>query len=157
MYGKIYTHREKLSNTTSSRRHCFGSCRTEYVGNGNQIFWILSKIYYLYKHFELKVILLTKYQFEDKTSLAQNWAALFVCWCYWWRVRPHSAYADPFWLICGGSICIKKFFSIQDGITLSRKWVSGHQSVLHIKVSLLQRENIKKLKNCSVYGCYFRQ
>ena len=23
-------------------------------------------------------------------------------------LRPNSAYADPFWLICGGSICIKK-------------------------------------------------
>ena len=31
------THRQKLSNTTFFRRHCFGSCRTEYVGNGNQI------------------------------------------------------------------------------------------------------------------------
>ena len=36
-----YTHRQKLSNTTFFRRHCFGSCRTEYVGNGNQIFGIL--------------------------------------------------------------------------------------------------------------------
>ena len=25
-------------------------------------------------------------------------------------LRPDSAYADPFWLICGGSICIKKTF-----------------------------------------------
>ena len=25
-------------------------------------------------------------------------------------LRPNSAYADPFWLICGGSICIKKTF-----------------------------------------------
>ena len=36
------------------------------------------------------------------------------------------------------------FFSIQDGITLSRKSIPGHKSVLHIKVSLLQRENILK-------------
>ena len=34
----IYTHRQKLSNTTIFRRHCFGRCRMEYVGNGNQIF-----------------------------------------------------------------------------------------------------------------------
>ena len=40
----IYTHRQKLSNTTFFRRHCFGSCRTEYVGNGNQIFLILLQI-----------------------------------------------------------------------------------------------------------------
>ena len=60
-------------------------------------------------------------------------------------LRPNSAYADPFWLICGGSICIKKNpFFIQDVITLNRKWVPGHKSVLHVKVSLLQRENIKK-------------
>ena len=57
--------------------------------------------------------------------------------------RPNSAYADPFWLICGGSICTKRPFSIQDGISLSRKWIPGHKSVLHIKVSLLQRENSK--------------
>ena len=58
-------------------------------------------------------------------------------------LRPNSAYADPFWLIYRGSICIKKtFFSIQDGITLNRKWIPGHESVLHIKISLLQRENI---------------
>ena len=25
-------------------------------------------------------------------------------------LRPNSAYEDPFWLICGGSICIKKTF-----------------------------------------------
>ena len=63
-------------------------------------------------------------------------------------LRPNSAYADPFWLICGGSICVKKtFFSIQDGITLSRKSIPGHKSVLHIKFSLVQRENIKKSKN----------
>ena len=72
-------------------------------------------------------------------------------------LRPNSAYADPFWLICSGSICIKKYlFSIQDGITLSRKWISRHKSDLHIKVSLLQRENIEKSKNRSAYGCYFR-
>ena len=35
---RIYTHRQKLSNTTFFRRPCFGSCRTEYVGDGNQIF-----------------------------------------------------------------------------------------------------------------------
>ena len=71
---------------------------------------------------------------------------------------PNSAYADSFWLICGGSICIKKdLFSIQDGITLGRKSILGHKSVLHIKVSLVQRENIKKSKNRSAYGCYFRK
>ena len=32
------THIQKLSNTTFFRRHCFGSCRTEYTGNGNKIF-----------------------------------------------------------------------------------------------------------------------
>ena len=59
-------------------------------------------------------------------------------------LRPNLAYTDPFWLICGGSICIKKtFFTIQDGITLSRKSIPEHKSVLHIKVSLVQRENIK--------------
>ena len=25
-------------------------------------------------------------------------------------LRPNSAYADPFWLICGGSICVEKTF-----------------------------------------------
>ena len=61
-------------------------------------------------------------------------------------LRPNSAYADPFCLICGCSICIKKtYFFIQDGVTLSPKSMYGHKSVLHIKVSLLQRENIKKL------------
>ena len=31
-------------------------------------------------------------------------------------LRPNSAYADPFWLICGGSICIKKtFFPFRTG------------------------------------------
>ena len=30
-------------------------------------------------------------------------------------LRPNSAYADPFWLKCGGSICIKKtLFSAQE-------------------------------------------
>ena len=73
-------------------------------------------------------------------------------------LRPNSAYADPFWLICGCSICIKKtFVSIQDGITFSRKWIPGHISVLHVKVSLLQRENIKKSKIRSAYECYFRK
>ena len=43
-------------------------------------------------------------------------------------------------------------FSIQDGINFSRKWIPRHISVLHIKVSLLQRENIR-----AEYGCYFRQ
>ena len=42
-------------------------------------------------------------------------------------LRPNSAYANPFWFICRGSICIKNtFYSIQDGITLSRKWIPGH-------------------------------
>ena len=59
-------------------------------------------------------------------------------------LRPNSDYADPFLLICGGSICKKYLFFIQDGITLSRKSIPGHKSVQHIKVSLLQRENIKK-------------
>ena len=73
-------------------------------------------------------------------------------------LRPNSAYADPFWLIWCGSICIKKnLFSIQDGITLSRNWIPGHKLVLHIKVSLLQRENIKKSKNRSAKGWYFQK
>ena len=57
----VYTHRQKLSNTTFFRRPYFGSCRTEYVGNGNQIFWIFCKLYYFYEHLELKMILSTKY------------------------------------------------------------------------------------------------
>ena len=32
-----YAHRQKLCNITFFRRHCYGSCRTEYVGNGNKI------------------------------------------------------------------------------------------------------------------------
>ena len=32
-------------------------------------------------------------------------------------------------------------------LCFSRKWILGHKSALHIKVSLLQRENIKKVKN----------
>ena len=59
-------------------------------------------------------------------------------------LRPNSAYADPFWLTCGCSICIKRPFSIQDGITFCRKWIPGHKWVMHIKVSLLQCENTKK-------------
>ena len=59
--GYIYTHRQKLSNTTFFRRHCFGSCKTEYVGNGNQIFWILFQILLLFEHLEVKMILSTKY------------------------------------------------------------------------------------------------
>ena len=38
----------------------------------------------------------------------------------------------------------KDLIFIQGGITLSRKWIPGYISVLHIKVSLLQRENTKK-------------
>ena len=72
-------------------------------------------------------------------------------------LRPNSAYADPFWLICGGSICIIKTFFHSGRDNLSRKWIPGHKSVLHIKVSLLQSENIKKSKNQSAYGCYFRK
>ena len=45
----------------------------------------------------------------------------------------------------------------QGGITLSRKWIPEYTSVLHIKVSVLQRENTKKSRNRSVYGCYFRK
>ena len=37
----------------------------------------------------------------------------------------------------------KDIIFIQGGITLSRKWIPGCISVLHIKVSLLQRENTK--------------
>ena len=39
--GALYTHRQKLSNTTFFRRHCFWCCRTKYLGNWNQIFLIL--------------------------------------------------------------------------------------------------------------------
>ena len=56
-------------------------------------------------------------------------------------LRPNSAYADPFWLICGGSICIKyTFFPFRTGKLL----VAGYKSVLNIKGFLLQRENVKK-------------
>ena len=61
-------------------------------------------------------------------------------------LRPNSAYADPLWWISGWSICIKNFIFIQGGITLSRKWIPGYISVLHIKVSLLQCENTKKIE-----------
>ena len=37
----IYTHRQKLSNTTFFGDTVLEVGRTEYVGNGNQIFWIL--------------------------------------------------------------------------------------------------------------------
>ena len=57
-------------------------------------------------------------------------------------LRPNSAYTDPFWWISGWRICLKKdLIFIQGGITLSRKWIPGYSSILHIKVSLLQREN----------------
>ena len=236
-FGRWYTsyfksiHRQKLSNTTFFRRHCFGSCRTEYAGNGNQIFWFFFfwyKFYYFDEHFELKMILWTKYLDNSRPCTKQmkndtekpwkKFAAdvskiifnltfnsmesyhpehLLVYYKFLknlnlWRMyltsgmgllqdppfyciqsknfcsidnsirrllllkivlhtlftdalyglRPNSAYADPFWLICGGSICIKRPFSIQDGITLSRKSIPGHKSVLHIKVSLVERENI---------------
>ena len=57
-------------------------------------------------------------------------------------LRPNLAYADPFWWISGWSICIKKpyFHSERNNFP---KWLPGYISVLHIKVSLLQRENIK--------------
>ena len=58
-------------------------------------------------------------------------------------LRPNLAYTDPFWLICGCSICIKNFFFHSGRITFSRKWIPGHKSILHIKVSLLQRKNKK--------------
>ena len=62
-------------------------------------------------------------------------------------LRPNSAYADTLWWISGWSICIKKtLIFIQGGITLSWKWIPGYIAVLHIKVSLLQRENTKKIK-----------
>ena len=51
----------------------------------------------------------------------------------------------------------KEHFAIQEGLSFSRKWIPGHKSILHIKVSLLQRETIKKSKNRSVNGCYFRK
>ena len=35
-------------------------------------------------------------------------------------------------------------FAKKGGIGLSRKWIPGYTSVLHIKVSLLQRENTKQ-------------
>ena len=38
----------------------------------------------------------------------------------------------------------KYLIFIQGGITLSREWIPGYTSVLHIKVSVLQRENTKK-------------
>ena len=61
-------------------------------------------------------------------------------------LRPNSAYTDPFWWISCGRICLKNLIFIQGGITLSRKWIPGYLSILHIKVSLLQRENTKKIE-----------
>ena len=62
-------------------------------------------------------------------------------------LRPNSSYADPLWWISRWSICKKKdIIFIQGGITLSRKWIPWYISVLHIKVSLLQRENTKKIE-----------
>ena len=43
----------------------------------------------------------------------------------------------------------KDLIFIQGGITLSRKCIPGYRSVLHIKVSLLQRENTKNSRNRS--------
>ena len=43
-YINVYNIHTDKSYTTFFRRHCFGSCRTEYVGNGNHIFWILLQI-----------------------------------------------------------------------------------------------------------------
>ena len=40
----------------------------------------------------------------------------------------------------------KDHIFIQGGITLSLKWIPGYLSVLHIKVSLLQRKNTKKIE-----------
>ena len=51
----------------------------------------------------------------------------------------------------------KDIIFIQGGITLSWKWIPGYISVLHIKVSLLQRANTNKSRNRSAYGCYFRK
>ena len=51
----------------------------------------------------------------------------------------------------------KDIIFIQGGITLSRKWIPGNMSVLHIKIYLLQRENTKKLRNRLAYECYFRK
>ena len=56
-----YTHRQKLSNSTFFRRQSFGTCRTEYAGNGNQIFWILLKILLLWWAHRAKYDLVTKY------------------------------------------------------------------------------------------------
>ena len=40
--GYLYTHRQKLSiHHIFFGDTCCGSCRTDYVGNGNQILWIL--------------------------------------------------------------------------------------------------------------------
>ena len=57
----IYTHRQKLSNTTFFPRHCFWSCRTEYVCNWNHIFWILLQILLLLWALRAKNELVTKY------------------------------------------------------------------------------------------------
>ena len=75
-YLSIYTHKQKLNNTTFFRRHCFGSCRTEYVGKGNKIFWKLfefyCKFYNFYEHFQLKMILWTIWIIHDRVQNRLN-------------------------------------------------------------------------------------
>ena len=57
----IYTHRQKLSNTTFFRKHCVERFRTEYVGMEIKYFEFYCKFYYFYEHLELKMIWSTKY------------------------------------------------------------------------------------------------
>ena len=56
-------------------------------------------------------------------------------------LRPNSAYADRL-----THLPKKDLIFILGRITLSRKWIPGYLSVLHIKFSLLQRENYKKIE-----------
>ena len=73
-------------------------------------------------------------------------------------LHPNSAYADPFWLICSGSICIKKtfFHSGRDNLKVGSEYLDINRFCIS-RVFLLQRENIKKLKNRSACRCYFRK
>ena len=54
-------------------------------------------------------------------------------------LRPNWAYTGPFWVLSGCVISIKRLSVVLGGITFSRKRKPGHASVLHVKVSLLQR------------------
>ena len=104
----------------------------------------------------LQMIFVDRY-LSSKTSVAQNCAAFLVCRCYWWLTAKFSLRIPVLMDIRLKHLHKKDLIFIQRVITLSRKWIPGYISVLHIKVSLLQRENTKTLRNRSAYGCYFRK